>query len=415
MILAVLLIFLPLLVLEGFFAASEISLISANYRRLRHRAEEGHRGARLALWLLERPERMVATCLVGSNLAEISNTILVSALLIQWLGAWGEVGAMLLMPPLILLFAEITPKSIGRQYPTRLAQGLAPILWLINWLIYPVTLIFATLSRAVLWMTGARKTSELPFITREDLSLVVKKSGPEVDLESTERQIINRILYFSLRTVKEVMVPLVRVAAIPDTATVAQALEEFQATRFSRLPIYHRRIDNLVGVLHDFDLLGEETSGRSIKPYVRSVYYVPDIKKIDQLLPEMQRQGIHLAVVVDEYGGTVGIVTIEDLLEEIVGEIDDEFDQAVSPYKKLGENHFLINARMEVETLNEALHLDLPLGDYETLAGFIISQMGDLPRPGEQLQWRNLRFVVRGADTRALKEVELFVEPPSSA
>jgi len=415
MILAVLLIFLPLLVLEGFFAASEISLISANYRRLRHRAEEGHRGARLALWLLERPERMVATCLVGSNLAEISNTILVSALLIQWLGAWGEVGAMLLMPPLILLFAEITPKSIGRQYPTRLAQGLAPILWLINWLIYPVTLIFATLSRAVLWMTGARKTSELPFITREDLSLVVKKSGPEVDLESTERQIINRILYFSLRTVKEVMVPLVRVAAIPDTATVAQALEEFQATRFSRLPIYHRRIDNLVGVLHDFDLLGEETSGRSIKPYVRSVYYVPDIKKIDQLLPEMQRQGIHLAVVVDEYGGTVGIVTIEDLLEEIVGEIDDEFDQAVSPYKKLGENHFLINARMEVETLNEALHLDLPLGDYETLAGFIISQMGDLPRPGEQLQWRNLRFVVRGADVRALKEVELFVEPPSSA
>ena len=156
MILAILLIFLPLLVLEGFFAVSEISLVSANYRRLKHRAEEGHRGARLALWLLERPERMVATCLVGSNLAEISNTILVSALLIQWLGAWGELGAMLLMPPLILLLAEITPKSIGRQYPTRLAQGLAPILWLIHWLIYPVTLIFATLSRVVLWMTGAR-------------------------------------------------------------------------------------------------------------------------------------------------------------------------------------------------------------------------------------------------------------------
>ena len=415
MILAVLLIFLPLLVLEGFFAVSEISLVSANYRRLKHRAEEGHRGARLALWLLERPERMVATCLVGSNLAEISNTILVSALLIQWLGAWGELGAMLLMPPLILLLAEITPKSIGRQYPTRLAQGLAPILWLIHWLIYPVTMIFAILSRVVLWMTGARKTSELPFITREDLSLVVKKSGPEVDLESTERQIINRILYFSLRTVKEVMVPLVRVAAIPDTASVAQALEEFRDTRFSRLPIYHRRIDNLVGVLHDFDLLGEETSGRNIKPYVRSVHYVPEIKKIDQLLPEMQRRGIHLAAVVDEYGGTVGIVTIEDLLEEIVGEIDDEFDQAVTPFKKLGENHYLISTRTKVESLNEVLYLDLPSGDYETLAGFIISQMGDLPRPGEQLHWRNLRFVVRGADARALKEVELFVEPPSSA
>jgi CBS domain containing-hemolysin-like protein len=412
MILTILLVFLPLLVLEGFFSASEISLISANYRRLKHRAEEGHRGAQMALKLLDRPERMVATCLVGSNLAEIFNTILVTALLIQWLGGWGEIGAMVLLPPLILLLAEITPKSIGRQRPNRLAQGLAPILWAVSWLIYPVTWIFATLSRLVLWVTGAPKTSELPFITREDLSLVVKKSGPEVDLETTERQIINRILYFSQRRVKEVMVPLVRVAAISDTSTVAQALEEFRATRFSRLPVFHRRIDNLMGVLHDFDLLGEQPSGQAIKPFVRSIHYVPESKKIDQLLPEMQRQGIHLAAVVDEYGGTVGIVTIEDLLEEIVGEIDDEFDQAVTPFRKLGDNHYLINARIEVEALNEALHLDLPLGDYETLAGFIIAQMGDLPRSGEQLRWGNLRFVIRSAEARSVKEVELFVEPP---
>ena len=414
MIFAILLVFLPLLVMEGFFAAAEISLISANHRRLKFRAEEGHRGARAALRLLERPERMVATCLVGANLALIANTILVTALLIEWWGAWGEIGAVLLLPPLILLLAEITPKSIARQYPTRLAQSLAPFLWVATWLIYPFTLIFASISRIVLWITGAPKTSELPFVTREDLSLVVKKSGPEVDLETTERQIIHRILHFSLRTVQEVMVPLVRVAAIPDTATVAQAQEEFRTTRFSRLPVYHRRIDNLVGLLHDFDLLGEEASGQSIKPFVRPVHYVPEIKKIDRLLPEMQRQGIHLAVVVDEYGGTVGIVTIEDLLEEIVGEIDDEFDQAVSPYRKLGENHFLINARMEVEALNEALHLDLPLGDYDTLAGFIISQIGDLPRPGEQVRWNNLRFVVRLAEARSVKEVELFVEPPSA-
>lgn len=412
MILTVLLVFLPLLVLEGFFSAAEISLISANHRRLTRRAEEGHRGARIALRLLKRPERMVATCLVGSNLAEISNTILVTALLIQWFGSWGELGAMVLLPPLILLLAEITPKSIGRQYPSRLAQALAPILWVTTWVIYPVTFIFASLSRLVLWITGTSKTSEIPFITREDLSLVVKKSGPEVDLEAGERRIINRILYFSLRTVKEAMVPLVRVAAIPDTATLAQALEEFRATRFSRLPVYHRRIDNLVGVLHDFDLLGEPTSGRSIAPFVRPVQYVPEIKKVDRLLPEMQRQGMHLAVVVDEYGGAVGIVTLEDLLEEIVGEIDDEFDQAVSPFKKLGENHYLINARLEVEALNEALHLDLPPGDYETLAGFIISQVGDLPRAGEQVRWRHLRFVVRLVEARSVKEVELFVEPP---
>ena len=414
MTLAILLVFLPLLVVEGFFATAEIALISANHRRLKYRAEEGHRGARTALRLLERPERMVATCLVGANLALISNTILVTAMLIEVWGTWGEIGAVLLLPPLILLLAEVTPKSIGRQHPTRLAQSLAPFLWVATWLIYPLTLIFAAISRIVLWTTGAPKTSGLPFITREDLSLVVKKGGPEVDLETTERQIIHRILHFSLRTVEEVMVPLVRVAAIPDTATVFQALEEFRTTHFSRLPVYHRRIDNLVGILHDFDLLGEEALGQSIKPFVRPVHYVPEIKKIDHLLPEMQRQGIHMAAVVDEYGGTVGIVSIEDLLEEIVGEIDDEFDQAVTPYRKIGENHFLINARIEVEALNEALHLDLPLGDYETLAGFIIAQIGDLPRAGEQVRWRNLRFVVRLAESRSVKEVELFVEPPSA-
>jgi putative hemolysin len=411
MMIAILVVFVPLLVVEGFFAISEIALISANHRKLKFRAEEGHRGARTALKLLARPERMVATCLVGANLAMIANTILVTAVLIDIWGAWGELIAALVLPPLILLFAEVTPKSIGRQLPTRLTQGVAPFLWVATWLIYPITLVFATISRVVLWISGASKTSQLPFITREDLSLVVKKSGPEVDLEATERQIIHRILHFSLRTVEEVMVPLVRVAAIPETATVAQALEEFRTTRFSRLPVYHRRIDNLVGILHDFDLLGVEPGGQGIKPLVRPIHYVPEIKKIDHLLPEMQRQGNHMAAVVDEYGGTVGIVSIEDLLEEIVGEIDDEFDQTVSPYKKLGENHFLIDARIEVEALNEALHLDLPLGNYETVAGFIIAQIGDLPRAGEQVRWRNLRFVVRLAESRSVKEVELFVEP----
>ncbi|MBI4796583.1 MAG: HlyC/CorC family transporter [Deltaproteobacteria bacterium] len=410
MIIGLFLIFIPFLLLEAFFSASEIALISANRRRLQEREEQGHRGAALALRLLNTPERLVASTLLGSNLAEISNTILVTAFLIEAMGQAGELVAGLLLPPLILILAEITPKSIGRQLADSLAQRLAPILWALSWIIYPVTFLFACLSRAILFLTGSRHPSQMPFISREDLRLVVKKSGPEVDLETPERRIIHRILRFSLRSVKEVMVPLVRVAAVPDTLTVAQALEEFRTSRFSRLPVYHRRIDNLIGVLHAFDLLGEETPERSIRAYMRPVKYVPELKKIDRLLAEMQRQAVHLAAVVDEYGGAVGIVTIEDLLEEIVGEIADEFDQEVTPYKTLGEGHYLITARMEIGTLNEFLHLDLPPGDYETLAGFLIAQLGDLPRPGDHVQYRNLRFTVRQADSRALKEVELFVE-----
>jgi putative hemolysin len=403
--------FIPLMFLEGFFAAAEIAMVSASRRRLQHRAEEGHRGARLALQMLGRPEYFLATTLMGAYMSAAANTILMTAFLLDLLGPPGAVLSMMIMPPLLLILAEITPKSIGRQQASLLAERLAPALWVASWVIYPVTLIFALLSRGLLLLTGIRKTSQLPFITREDLRLVVTKSGPEMDLKGKERVFIHRILQFSLRTVKEVMIPLVRVVAIPDTLSVAQALEEFRTTRFSRLLVYHRRIDDIIGVLHGFDLLGEEPAARSIKPFIRPVHYVPEIKKIDRLLAEMQRLGIHLAVVVDEYGGAAGIVTIEDLLEEIVGEIADEFDQEVTPYKKLEEGHYLINARMEINALNEVLQLDLPPGDYETLAGFLISLLGDLPRGGEHLQYRNLKFTVRQAETRAIKEVELFVSP----
>jgi CBS domain containing-hemolysin-like protein len=412
MISGLLFIFIPFLLLEAFFSASEIAFISANRRRLQHQAEQGHRGAALALKLLGTPERLLATTLMGSNLAEISNTILVSAILMEAMGEMGELLAILLLPPLILILAEITPKSIGRQLSERLAQRLSPILWAVSWLIYPLTFLFAGFSRAVLFLTGARHPSQLPFISREDLHLVVTKSGPEVDLEGKERLFIHRILQFSLRTVKEVMVPLIRVTAIPDTLTIAQALEEFRNTRFSRLPVYHRRIDNLIGVLHSFDLLGEEHRERPIKSFIRPVKYVPELKKIDRLLAEMQRDGSHLALVVDEYGGAVGIVAIEDLLEEIVGEIADEFDQEVIPYRKLGEGHYLINARTEIKALNESLRLNLPSGDYETLAGFLIAQLGDLPRGGEMVEYRNLKFTVRSTEARTVKEVELVAERP---
>ena len=171
------LIFLTLLFLEGFFAAAEIALVSANRRRLQYQAEKGQRGAKLALKLMARPEYFLATTLLGAYMAAAANTVLVTAFLLDILGHSGEVLAMIILPPLLLILAEITPKSIGRQHPTRLAQKLAPPLWVISWVIYPFTMIFATLSRMTLWLTGARRTSHLPFITREDLHLVVKKSG----------------------------------------------------------------------------------------------------------------------------------------------------------------------------------------------------------------------------------------------
>ncbi len=414
-ILAYLGIFLILLFLEGFFTGSEIALVSANHRQLQHLAENGHRGALLAQKLLRFPEKLFATTLLGSNLAETVNTVLISALLIDMYGPSGEVAAMLLLPPLILLFAEILPKSIARLRPTRMAQKVSFFIWPASQILSPITGIFAWFSRLVLWLTGSRGTSLVPFVTREELQMVVKAGGDEVDLETEERTIIQRILHFSQTTVREAMIPLIEVVAIPETYLVSQALDEFRRGRFSRMPVYRRRIDNIIGVLHSFDLLGEMDTSQSIKKFIHPARYAPESKRADQLLVEMQQLGIHMVVVVDEYGGAVGIITLEDLLEEVVGEIEDEFAIDISQFKKLREGVYLVNARMEIEALNENLGLNLPSGNYHTLGGFLIKQAGDLPHNGERIRYHNLLFIIRNADLRAIKEVEVHVEPAAAA
>jgi len=403
-------LFILLLLLEGFFTSSEIALVSADHRYLQHQAEGGDRRAQWATKLLLFPEKLFATTLLGSNLAETVNTVLISALLIDRYGPAGEVAAMLALPPLILLFAEILPKSIGRLRPNRTARRVSFLIWLASWILAPVTWIFAFLSRQALRLTGSRGTSLVPFVTREELQLVVKAGGADVDLETEERMIIQRILHFSQTLVRDAMIPLIEVVAIPETYLVSQALAEFRRSRFSRLPVYRRRIDNIIGVLDSFDLLGESQDHQSVEKFIHPVRYIPETKRADHLLLEMQQQGIHLAVVVDEFGGAVGIVTLEDLLEEIVGEISDEFDREVSLYKQLRDGVFLVNARMEIEAINETLNLNLPTDSYTTLGGFLIKQVGDIPRVGEHIRFRHLLFIIRHADLRAVKEVEIHLE-----
>ena len=406
-------IFILFILLEGFFTCSEIALVSANHRQLENLAEKGQKGARMAQKMLRFPEKLFATTLLGANISQTINTVLVSALLIHLYGPIGELGAVLALPPLILIFAEILPKSIGRMNPTLTAQRVGFPIWLASCILLPIAWFFAFFGRVVLWLTGSRGAA-VPFVTREELQMVVRAGADEVELETSERTIIHRILHFSQTMVREAMIPLIEVVAIPETYLVSQALEEFRHGPFSRLPVYHRRIDNIIGFVHSFDLLGEKDTSQSIKKFIHPIRFAPETKRADQLLLEMQQLGIHLVVAVDEYGGAVGIVTLEDLLEEVVGEIGDEFDRNVQVFKKLGEGSYLVNARMEIEALNESFNLNLPMGHYHTLGGFLIKQVGDIPRLGERIRYKNLVFVVRKGDLRAIKEVEVHVEPASA-
>jgi CBS domain containing-hemolysin-like protein len=206
------------------------------------------------------------------------------------------------------------------------------------------------------------------------------------------------------------MIPLVDIATIEDTATVGEAIAFIEAKGYSRIPVYHERIDNIIGIINSFDLLENLPPDQSIRPLIRRTPYVPETKAIDGLFIEMQKKRSHLSIVVDEYGGTVGIITIEDILEEIVGEIQDEYDTELQSYRKIGKNKYIIRSRMEKGQFEELLSITLPEGDFETVGGFLLDRLGHIPQPGEVLKYNNLSFTILSSDERSIGEVGITVE-----
>lgn len=401
--------------LEAFFSGSEMALVAANDKRLKLAADEGSRGARQALELLAEPEWFFSTTQVGVNLCSVTNSVLTTALLLRILGPGREWLAVLILGPLLLFFGQLLPKTVFRQRATRLAPRLAPILLAARVLLWPLVALGAAVSsRAQAWSGVAERRS--PYVTREEFRLLLQEDaaeaglagGPTVDLRAVEKQLIVKMFSFTETAVREAMVPLIEVSAVPEEATVEQALEVFHTRPFSRLPVFRERIDNVVGVLNSFDLLGSRPED-SITPFRRPAFFVPETKRVDELLVEMQRKRLHLAVVVDEYGGAVGIVTVEDLLEEIMGEIRDEFEPEEKRLVRLGEGRYLASARIEIDELNERLGLNLPKDDYETLGGLILDRLGRIPTAGQTLREGGVAMTIHSATERAIKDVELRV------
>lgn len=217
---------------------------------------------------------------------------------------------------------------------------------------------------------------------------------------------IHKIIDFGETTVQEVMVPLIEVAALPSEATVAEAVAMVNEHHFARIPVYEERIDQIVGIVHAFDLLSADPAA-PLRPLIRTAYYVPETKLVDDLLQEMQRRRLQMAIVVDEYGGVVGIVTVEDLLEEIVGEIEDEYDEEPPPLRRLADGSYIIDARMDVDRLNEELGIKLPEGEYETLGGFLLAILQKIPDTGEEVRYGGMHFLITESDTRSILKVRM--------
>ncbi len=400
---------LPLLLLcflsEGFFSGSEIAVVSADKHRLKAQAADGSYGAKLALRMLDRPEFLVGTCLVGTNLSTVTAATVATAALAQYFAGRTELLVVAVVFPLTLVFGEMVPKSLYQHHATRLAPIVIFPLRFFSVVFRPVLLIMEAASKLLLKVLGSERGDTT--VSREEIRLLLQVS-PEVDLDAEDRDLIKRVFAFTEAHVDDVMVPLIEVVMVAEDAPATAAIEQIETSGHSWLPVYHDRVDNVVGLVHHSDLLFLENLTQEIRHLMRPLKFVPESKRVDELFKEFRRERTRMAIAVDEYGGAVGLVSREDLLEEIVGDIDDEYDAPNPWVRRAGEHEWLVRARVEHEILEESTGFCLPEGEYETLAGFLLTRLGHVPRVGEAVREGSWSLEVTKASDRAIQEVRLL-------
>jgi putative hemolysin len=402
-------VILFLLAMEAFFSGSEMAIVSCDKLKIRTDSSGGARGAKLVESMLEKPEWLLGTTLVGTNLAVVINTILVTFLAIDRFQHRGELIAVLLLSPLVLFWGEILPKTLFRQKADFLAPRVIYPLWAASRVFAPALWFITAIPR--LLPRGSSRLAEAGgnILHRDDLTLLLRLPSDGSDMLKEERKMVDRLIELSGKKVDDVMIPLVDVVAVPEESTLEDAVRTMVDKGHSRLPVFRERIVNIVGLLHHFDLLLKKDLSGGIRASARPVFYVPETKQVYELLLDMKRHGHSMAIAVDEYGGATGIITVEDILEEIVGEIEDEYDPKTSLYTKIGPSAYLLDSRIEIDHMNERFQLDLPEGSYETLGGLLMSHIGRIPEEGEVLRLKNLVFTVETATPRSVRKVRLDI------
>ncbi|MBI4638434.1 MAG: HlyC/CorC family transporter [Candidatus Rokubacteria bacterium] len=395
------------LVATMFFSAAEMAFIAANRLRLRHLAEEGSAVAVQYLESFRRPERVLSTAMIGVTAAHIVAASAATWGLLPRLGHLAPVVTTLILTPVMLVAGEIIPKAIAREWATSLILRLyRPLTWSAVLLAPFVAFANAVVSSA-LRLFGEREPDVRHFVSREELKALLQLEPGEADVTTQEAEMIDKIFDLGDTLVREVMVPLVEVVMLPETASPADAIALIQRRGFSRIPIYRERETNIVGVVAAMDLLSRGDAVHALDALIRAPYYVPETKRIDDLLREMQRTRVHMAVVVDEYGGSTGVVTLEDVLEEIVGEIQDEHDRTPASVERLPDGSYWVAARTNIDELNEALDWGLPKHGFETIAGLVLATLHRIPRTGEEFQLPGYAITVLEADARRVIAVKI--------
>jgi len=407
------LMILMLLVGSGFFSSSEIALFSLPTYQIDAMVEEGKLGAQAVKSLKEDPHQLLVTILVGNNMVNITMSSISTTLV----GLYFDAGTAVIISSLgitsmVLIFGESAPKSYAVENTELHARRVARGLKIVEKVLWPLIILFYYLTRAVNKIVGGSASIESTYITRDEIRNIIKTGEREGILDEEERQILQRTLRFTDASAKEVMTPRLDMAAISKDATVKKAIETCIRSRHARLPAYADSLDNVIGI---FDIRELEDSNYNdfsdlkVEDVVASTLYVPESKKVDDLLAEMRENRMHMVMVIDEFGATEGLITMEDVLEEIVGEIlvgDEE-----NPIEFVDDNEILVQGEVNIHEVNEAIDIDLPEGEeFETIAGFIFNLAGRLVEQDEVFDYENVKLRAEKLEETRIKEVRVTVE-----
>lgn len=396
---------------SAFFSASETALTSLSRIRLRNMVEENIKNADLIMELLEDPNRLLSTILVGNNLVNNGASALTTALAIQVFG--GDTGngaaiATIVITIVILIFGEITPKTIAAQKAEKIALVVARLISICIFLFRPIVAVLNIVTGRLAKLFGCRPGEKVPLITAAELKTMVNVSHEEGVLELEERTMINNVFDFGDSKAKDVMTPRTDIVAVPKEIAYEDYVALVQEEGFSRMPVYGEDLDDIIGILYVKDVFFLDKDAFSAEKYMREPLFTYESKPVAELLAEMKNSRLAVAVVLDEYGGTSGLVTMEDMVEEIVGEIADEYDDEEEEIEVIQENEFVVDGSTRLEDFNEMVGSGLESDEVDTIAGYILLLLGNFPKSGEEVETDGLRIIVEEMDKNRIEKLRVY-------
>ncbi len=400
-------VLLVLICFSAFFSASETALTSLSKIRLRNMVDDNIKNADKVAKATDNPGKLLSTILIGNNIVNICASSIATAIAISIDPIKGVGIATAVMTVIVLIFGEITPKTIAAQNSEKISLRFAGPIIIITKLLTPFVIIFNAVTGVIVRLFGADPSKKTPLITEAELKTMVDVSHEEGVLETEERQMINNVFEFGDSKAKDVMTPRTDIEAVKADISREELINFFKEEKFSRVPVYGEDIDDIIGIVYYKDVVFSDEDGFDIKDYIREAFFTYESKGTSELFRIMRTKRIPVAIVVDEYGGTSGLVTLEDLVEEIVGEIADEYDEVEEDIEVVKEDEYIIDGSTHIDDVNEMIGTNIESEDFDTIGGFVIGVLGTFPEAGETIEYDGIKFVVEEIDKNRIEKLRI--------